>query len=83
LKASVVDMRYKMNEVLNALDRNESVEILYHGKTKGIIRPVMTKTEKIVSEHPFFGMQKDANETVDTTMKKLRGQWSAPDLPEL
>ena len=74
MKASVVDIRYKMNEVLNALDRNESVEILYHGKTKGIIKPVMMKTEKSVREHPFFGMQKDANETVDATMEKLRGQ---------
>jgi hypothetical protein len=74
VKASVVDMRYKMNEVLTALDRNESVEILYHGKTKGIIRPVATKTSKSVSEHPFFGMQKDAIETVDATMAKLRGQ---------
>ena len=74
MKASVVDIRYKMNEVLNALDRNESVEILYHGKTKGIIKPVMTKTEKSVREHPFFGMQKGTNETVDATMEKLRGQ---------
>ena len=73
MKASVVDMRYKMNEVLSALDRNESVEILYHGKVKGVIKPVMKKTEKSVREHPFFGMQKKMDEAVDATMEKLRG----------
>jgi hypothetical protein len=29
---------------------------------------------KSVSEHSFFGMQKDAIETVDATRAKLRGQ---------
>jgi hypothetical protein len=74
VKASVVDMRYKMNEVLTALDRNESVEILYHGKTKGIIKPVTTRVSKSVREHPFFGMHKGAGETVNETMAKLRGR---------
>lgn len=35
MKATVVDLRYKMNDVLKALDRNETVTILYHGKVKG------------------------------------------------
>jgi len=43
MKASVVDIRYKMTEVLDALERSESVAILYHGKTKGIIQPAMVK----------------------------------------
>jgi len=37
MKANVVDLRYKMNDVLKALDRNEQVTVLYHGKVKGII----------------------------------------------
>ena len=74
MKASVVDMRYKMKEVLNALDRNESVEILYHGKIKGILKPVITKGGKSVNEHPFFGMHATMEETVETSMEKLRGQ---------
>ena len=74
MKASVVDMRYKMNEVLSALDRNESVEILYHGKIKGIIKPVVTKGGKSVKEHRFFGMHAKTEETVEASMEKLRGQ---------
>ena len=34
MKASIVDLRYKMNTILKALDRNEAVTILYHGKEK-------------------------------------------------
>jgi hypothetical protein len=74
MKASVVDMRYKMNEVLSALERNESVEILYHGRTKGIIKPVRTKVALKVKEHAFFGMYKTVSESVDDTMEKLRGR---------
>ena len=29
MKASVVDLRYKMNDILKALDRNEKITILY------------------------------------------------------
>jgi hypothetical protein len=68
-----VDMRYKMNEVLSALDRNESVEILYHGKIKGIIKPVLTKGGGSVKEHRFFGMHAKAKETVEVAMERLRG----------
>jgi hypothetical protein len=35
MKATVVDLRYKMNGVLKAFDRNEAVTILYRGKVKG------------------------------------------------
>ena len=73
MKASVVDMRYKMNEVLSALDRNESVEILYHGKVKGIIKPVLAKGGKSVKEHRFFGMHAKMQETVEASMEELRG----------
>ena len=74
MKASVVDMRYKMAEVLDALERNESVEILYYGKTKGIIQPLAIKPGKSVKEHRFFGMREMAEEPVTVIMEKLRGQ---------
>lgn len=74
MKASVVDMRYKMKEVLSALDRNESVEILYHGKVKGIIRPASRRAGKAVREHGFFGMYAGTNETVEASMERLRGR---------
>ena len=74
MKASVVDMRYRMKEVLNALDRNESVEILYHGKVKGIIKPAARRDRKAVREHEFFGMHAETSDTVEASMERLRGQ---------
>lgn len=74
MKVSVVDLRYKMNDVLKALDRNEDVSILYHGKLKGIIKPqnaVEAKKTKIV-DHPFFNMN-GSSESVEDEMNRLRG----------
>lgn len=73
MKASILDLRYRMKDVLRALDRNETVEILYHGKLKGTIIPVSKKTKKRVVDHPFFGMNKDKKMDVDKQMEKLRG----------
>ena len=33
MKATIVDLRYRMKDILRALERNEDVSILYHGKT--------------------------------------------------
>ena len=74
LKASVVDLRYRMNEVLSALERNETVEILYHGKIKGIIQPSGFKTTKRVKEHKLFCMRIETEESVNVIMEKVRGQ---------
>jgi len=73
MKASVVDLRYKMNEVLKALDRRERVTITHHGKVKGIIEPVCSATMMKVEEHPFFNMAADDKETVTEQVDKLRG----------
>ena len=35
MEASVVDLRYKMNDVLKALDRKEEVTNFTEGKSKG------------------------------------------------
>ncbi len=56
MEASILDLRYKMKDVLKALSRRENVRILYHGKEKGVIIPVDSKAGKSVKEHPFFGM---------------------------
>ena len=74
MKASVVDLRYKMKEVLKALRRRERVEILYHGKTAGIIVPPDRKVKKKdLRSHPFFGMRKNDKESVESIMDRLRG----------
>ena len=63
MEASIIDLRYRMREVLRALERREKVKILYHGKVKGEIVPVGGETRKKSSDHPLFGMLK--NETED------------------
>ena len=72
MKASVVDLRYRMNEILKAIDRNEEVTILYHGKVKGIIKPKISRGRRRISDHPFFGMYQ-SKKTVERTMDDLRG----------
>lgn len=73
MKASIIDLRYKMKDVIKALDRKEEVTILYHGKAKGVIVPVKNKKQKKVKDHPFFGMLKDKNISVSEEMQYLRG----------
>lgn len=73
MKASIVDLRYKMNEVLSALARRERVQILYHGKVKGTIVPVEEEAGLKVTDHPFFGSMEKETRTVEEVMEDLRG----------
>ena len=73
MKASVVDLRYRMAEVLKALDKRELVQILSHGKLKGVIHPPDQPQAVRADKHPFFGMCKDDTEPVDRVMDRLRG----------
>lgn len=76
MKASVVDLRYRMKEVLASLERREEVKILYHGKVKGIISPVgldeKDRKKKNVQEHPFFGDWETVKDT-NMILDELRG----------
>ncbi len=73
MKASIVDLRYRMKNVLKALDRGEKVKILYHGKVKGIIHPEKNRTNKKVKDHAFFGMDRIRRMPVSEEMEDLRG----------
>ncbi len=72
MQATVVDLRYRMNDVLKALDRNEDVDILYRGKTKGILMASAKRSGTKVSEHPFFNMR-SSRRSVEAEMETLRG----------
>ena len=72
MKASIVDLRYKMSEVLSALDRRERVNILYHGKVKGVIVPAEERSNSKASKHPFFGMASGEKKAVEQVMEELR-----------
>ncbi len=46
MEATIVDLRYKMNDILKALNRNENVDVLYRGKLKGTIVAKTKLSEK-------------------------------------
>ena len=71
MEATVVDLRYRMNDVLKALDRNESVRVLYRGKLKGVLRPAVAAGPAKVRDHAFFG-SRPSDEPVEKTMQRLR-----------
>jgi antitoxin (DNA-binding transcriptional repressor) of toxin-antitoxin stability system len=76
MKASIVDLRYKTKEILQALDRNEEVTITYHGKVRGKIVPAKRKGKSVkvsIKDTAFFGMHKHHTEPVENVMKRLRG----------
>ena len=73
MKASIVDLRYHMNDVIKALFRNESVEILYHKKKIGIITPTKKQSPEKVQDHPFFGITTHDELSVEDVMQQLRG----------
>ena len=75
MNATVVDLRYKMHDVLKALDRNEKVTVHYRGKVKGYLIPAKKRqqTQKM-SEHPFVGMSaQNTGKSVVEEMDGLRG----------
>ncbi len=72
MRATVVDLRYRMNDVLKALDRNEDVDILYRGKRKGVLVARARRVRDKVTEHPFFNMR-PSRRSVEAEMETLRG----------
>lgn len=72
MKASIVDLRYRTREILEALARNESVTVLYHGKVKGVLHPAGRPEPSRVADHPFFAMHAGEQPTVAEEMEQLR-----------
>jgi hypothetical protein len=73
MQATILDLRYHMKEILQALERNETVEILYHGKRKGTIIPYKMMQNQTSEEHPYFGMTASIKKSVAEEMEELRG----------
>jgi hypothetical protein len=74
MKATVLDLRYRMNDVLKALRRNEKVKVYYHGRMEGTIVPSHTQQKKplLVKDHPIFGMYQKDSRSVNEVMNHLR-----------
>lgn len=73
MDATILDLRYRMSSVLEALDRREEVRVLYHGKPKGRIIPEGGAISTQVKNHPFFGSRDKDETTVSEVMDGLRG----------
>lgn len=73
MDASIVDLRYKTREILKALDRRETVNILYHGKLKATLTPTQGPASLKLADHPFFGSAAKGARKVASLMADLRG----------
>jgi antitoxin (DNA-binding transcriptional repressor) of toxin-antitoxin stability system len=75
MQATIVDLRYHMKNVLEALERGEEVTVIYHRRPIASITPLHNKINKIAKtkDNPFFGMLKADGGTVENQMDKLRG----------
>ncbi len=76
VKASMLDLRHKMKEILSAIDRGETVTILYRGKERAKLVPLddAKPRRKSITESPAFGMWKDREDMRDVAayVRKLR-----------
>ena len=79
MKATVLDLRRRMKDVLNSLKRNEPVTLLRRGKVVGTIHPPAAAPAPGVaaraSAHAAFGMWRDRSdlEDVEAAVERLRG----------
>jgi len=76
MEATAMDLRRNLKAVFEALDRNETVKILYRGRVKAVltpVRPAVVKTADM-KQHPAFGMWKDREDMRDPTayLNKMR-----------
>jgi len=83
LSASKLQTQHKA--LIDALKREEAVEITYHGQTLGIVQPVRPSVNTREQENAmagFFGMHSDLNrDSVDELRTIHQGRRSSlPDL---
>jgi prevent-host-death family protein len=74
MEATILDLRRRTREVLDALERNEAVTITYRGVKKGVITPVgaREKNGRSAADHPAFGIWSDRQGDVEGTVRKIR-----------
>jgi antitoxin (DNA-binding transcriptional repressor) of toxin-antitoxin stability system len=71
MKATIVDLRYRMKDVLSAIDRGETVTVLYRGKEKAKLTPIAGPLRTVdqssvqTKNQPFFGIWSDRENIAD------------------
>ena len=80
MDASIVDLRYKMKDVLRAIDRGETVTVLYRGRAKAKLIPMTVSSEASgggpprTEDQPLFGLWRDREDLTDPAayLRKIR-----------
>jgi hypothetical protein len=72
MKTSIVDLKNKTKDILKALERNESVTLLYRGKVSGVITPAKEVMVKKVKDHQFFVMTSGFENNVLEELANMR-----------
>jgi antitoxin (DNA-binding transcriptional repressor) of toxin-antitoxin stability system len=68
MNATIVDLRYNMKNVLRAIDRGETVTVLYRGKERAKLTPITPTPSGAVpktKDQPLFGLWKDREDISD------------------
>jgi prevent-host-death family protein len=74
MEATILDLRRRTREVLEALERNEAITITYRGKKKGVITPIGAGSGNgcAAADHPAFGIWRDREDGVAETVREIR-----------
>ena len=71
MNATIVDLRYKMKDVLRAIDRGETVTVLYRGQAKATLLPLPSSSgasgrgNPKTADQPLFGLWSDRDDLTD------------------
>ena len=76
MNATIVDLRYNMKHVLRAIDRGETVTVLYRGKERAKLTPIAPASGSApkTKDQPLFGLWKDREDIGDPAsyLRRLR-----------
>jgi antitoxin (DNA-binding transcriptional repressor) of toxin-antitoxin stability system len=77
MNATIVDLRYNMKHVLRAIDRGETVTVLYRGKERAKLTPIAPPSfsgAPKTKDQPLFGLWKDREDISDPAsyLRRLR-----------
>ena len=74
MRASILDLRRHMGDILKALDRNEKVTLTYRGHEKATIVPKKMEQAGRMTQHPAFGLWKKRTDLkdVDVAVRNIR-----------
>jgi len=79
MKASFVDLRKRSSEIIEALDRNESVTVYYRGRPAAVMQPIGSEPSlRSAADHPAFGLwadREDVAHPADHVRRLRRGRF--------